>query len=187
MLDTVFKLVFGSAANKSLLVELLEALIPGKKIADVTFHDKEIPGFFVGDKKTVFDLPAAGADCHTSGGGTDPPAAGGWGRELGGQCAETELSAESGLYGEHPELRAAARGIGRFEGRVGQFLFGPFRREFRRTDDGCAALRISGTATAEGGPGPSGGVPDDAGEDRLRVPAHLLPGGAAGVIQRGVL
>ena len=56
MYDTAFKLVFGSAANKSLLVELLEALIPGKKIADVTFLDKEIPGFFVGDKKTVFDL-----------------------------------------------------------------------------------------------------------------------------------
>ena len=56
MLDTAFKLVFGSEANKLLLIELLEALIPGKKISDVTFHDKEIPGFFVGDKKTVFDL-----------------------------------------------------------------------------------------------------------------------------------
>ena len=56
MYDTAFKLVFGSEANKSLLIELLEALIPGKKISDVTFHDKEIPGYFVGDKKTVFDL-----------------------------------------------------------------------------------------------------------------------------------
>jgi hypothetical protein len=56
MYDTAFKLVFGSVANKSLLIELLEALIPGKKIADVSFHDKEIPGYFVGDKKTVFDL-----------------------------------------------------------------------------------------------------------------------------------
>ena len=56
MLDTAFKLVFGSEANKPLLIELLEALIPGKKISDATFLDKEIPGFFVGDKKTVFDL-----------------------------------------------------------------------------------------------------------------------------------
>ena len=56
MYDTAFKLVFGSVANKSLLIDLLEALIPGKKIADVSFHDKEIPGYFVGDKKTVFDL-----------------------------------------------------------------------------------------------------------------------------------
>ncbi len=56
MYDTAFKLVFGSAANRSLLIELLEALIPGKKITDISFQDKEIPGYFVGDKKTVFDL-----------------------------------------------------------------------------------------------------------------------------------
>ena len=56
MYDTAFKLVFGSEANKHLLIELLETLIPGKKIADVSFHDREIPGYFVGDKKTVFDL-----------------------------------------------------------------------------------------------------------------------------------
>ena len=31
-------------------------LIPEKKISDVTFHDKEISGSFIGDKKTVFDL-----------------------------------------------------------------------------------------------------------------------------------
>ena len=56
MYDTAFKLVFGSKANRALLIELLECLIPGRKISEVTFQDKEIPGYFVGDKKTVFDL-----------------------------------------------------------------------------------------------------------------------------------
>ncbi len=56
MYDTAFKLIFGTRANRKLLIELLECLIPEKKISDVTFHDKEIPGYFIGDKKTVFDL-----------------------------------------------------------------------------------------------------------------------------------
>lgn len=56
MYDSAFKLTFGSPANRKLLIELLECLIPGKKIASLSFNDKEIPGFFVGDKKTVFDL-----------------------------------------------------------------------------------------------------------------------------------
>ena len=56
MYDSAFKLTFGSPANRKLLIELLECLLPGKKIASLSFNDKEIPGFFVGDKKTVFDL-----------------------------------------------------------------------------------------------------------------------------------
>ena len=56
MLDTAFKIVFGSAANKALLIQLLECLIPGKKIASLKYEDKEIPGFFVTEKKTIFDL-----------------------------------------------------------------------------------------------------------------------------------
>ena len=56
MLDTAFKIVFGSAANKSLLIQLLECLIPGKKISSLKYEDKEIPGFFVTEKKTIFDL-----------------------------------------------------------------------------------------------------------------------------------
>ena len=56
MYDTPFKLVFGARANKPLLIELLETLIPGKKISDLTFVEKEIPGFFAGDKRSVFDL-----------------------------------------------------------------------------------------------------------------------------------
>ena len=56
MYDTAFKQVFGTAANQQLLIDLLECLIPGKQIAKVRFEDKEIPGFFVGDKKSVFDI-----------------------------------------------------------------------------------------------------------------------------------
>ena len=141
MYDTAFKLVFGSEANKSLLIELLEALIPGKKISDVTFHDKEIPGYFVGDKKTVFDLFCTterkesfivemqlhgqrfftdrvlfystypGADCHAAGGRADTSASGSRRRELEELRAETELSVEPGLHGQHPEFCAAAGGI----------------------------------------------------------------------------
>ena len=65
MYDAAFKIVFGSAANKQLLIDLLEALIPGKKIGDLTFQDKEIPGFFAGDKKTVFDLHCTTAQGET--------------------------------------------------------------------------------------------------------------------------
>lgn len=56
MLDTAFKIVFGNNANKSLLIQLLECLIPGKKIRGLRYQDKEIPGFFVTEKKTIFDL-----------------------------------------------------------------------------------------------------------------------------------
>lgn len=65
MYDTAFKLIFGSPANHRLLIELLECLIPGRKIRSVSFRDKEIPGFFVGDKKTVFDLFCTSADGET--------------------------------------------------------------------------------------------------------------------------
>ena len=54
MYDTAFKLVFGSEANKSLLIELLEALIPGKKISDVTFHAAELAGMTL-DERNQYD------------------------------------------------------------------------------------------------------------------------------------
>lgn len=56
MIDSAFKMVFGSAANMDIMIALLECLIPDKKIARLEFHDKEIPGFFVIEKKTIFDL-----------------------------------------------------------------------------------------------------------------------------------
>ena len=56
MSDAAFKLVFGTEANEDLLVSLLNCLIPGKNITGVRLLDREVPGFFVGDKKSVFDL-----------------------------------------------------------------------------------------------------------------------------------
>ena len=56
MSDAAFKLVFGTKANEDLLVALLNCLIPGKNIIGVSMIDREVPGFFVGDKKSVFDL-----------------------------------------------------------------------------------------------------------------------------------
>ena len=56
MSDAAFKLVFGTKANEDLLVALLNCLIPGKNITSVSMIDREVPGFFVGDKKSVFDL-----------------------------------------------------------------------------------------------------------------------------------
>ena len=56
MSDAAFKLVFGTEANEDLLVALLNCLIPGKNITGVRLLDREVPGFFVGDKKSVFDL-----------------------------------------------------------------------------------------------------------------------------------
>ena len=56
MLDSAFKVVFGLPACEQTLIELLEVLIPGKKIHSVRYMDKEIPGFFLEERKTVFDL-----------------------------------------------------------------------------------------------------------------------------------
>lgn len=56
MLDTAFKVVFGLPACEQTLIELLEALLPSKKIQSIQYLDKEIPGFFMEERKTVFDL-----------------------------------------------------------------------------------------------------------------------------------
>ena len=56
MSDAAFKLVFGTEANEDLLVALLNCLIPGKNITGVRLIDREVPGFFAGDKKSIFDL-----------------------------------------------------------------------------------------------------------------------------------
>lgn len=56
MSDAAFKLVFGTEANEDLLVALLNCLIPGKGITGVRLIDREVPGFFAGDKKSIFDL-----------------------------------------------------------------------------------------------------------------------------------
>lgn len=56
MMDSAFKIVFGLPASEKTLIGLLETLIPGKKIRSIKYLDKEIPGFFLEDQKTVFDL-----------------------------------------------------------------------------------------------------------------------------------
>ena len=56
MLDSAFKIVFGLPACEKTLTGLLEALLPDKKIHSIRYLDKEIPGFFLEDQKTIFDL-----------------------------------------------------------------------------------------------------------------------------------
>ena len=45
-IDVAFKIVFGAPAHADILIQMLECLIPGKKISSIEFMDKEIPGFF---------------------------------------------------------------------------------------------------------------------------------------------
>ena len=54
--DKVFKLVFSEPANKDILIHLLNILIPGKDIVDLTYLDKEHHGFVFKDKSTNFDV-----------------------------------------------------------------------------------------------------------------------------------
>ncbi|MBR1872952.1 MAG: PD-(D/E)XK nuclease family transposase [Bacteroidales bacterium] len=56
ILDKQFKLMFGSPAHKKLLIELLQCLIPGKNISDITYGNTEISGFSIFDKDNVFDI-----------------------------------------------------------------------------------------------------------------------------------
>lgn len=62
MLDSAFKIVFGLPACEQTLIGLLEALLPDKKIHSIRYLDKEIPGFFLEDQKTIFDLFCEGYD-----------------------------------------------------------------------------------------------------------------------------
>ena len=62
MLDSAFKIVFGLPACEQTLISLLETLIPDKRIHSIRYLDKEIPGFFLEDQKTVFDLFCEGDD-----------------------------------------------------------------------------------------------------------------------------
>ena len=46
-IDVAFKIVFGAPAHVDILIQMLECLIPGKKISSIEFMDKEIPGFAI--------------------------------------------------------------------------------------------------------------------------------------------
>lgn len=56
-IDEAFKKSFAKEGTKSNLIGLLERLIDGiGPIKDVTIEDKEIEGFFLSDKKSIFDV-----------------------------------------------------------------------------------------------------------------------------------
>ena len=54
--DESFKIVVGAPGNEPLLIHLIETLIPGKKITELTNLDKENHGMVPSDKNTTFDL-----------------------------------------------------------------------------------------------------------------------------------
>lgn len=55
--DVGFKIIFGQEVSKPLLINFLNTLLEGeKKIEDLTFLDKEVPGFFRDDRTIIYDL-----------------------------------------------------------------------------------------------------------------------------------
>ena len=56
LLDIPFKMVFGQPASAKTMIELLECLIPERKIKEIAYLDKEIPGFLLEEKRTIFDI-----------------------------------------------------------------------------------------------------------------------------------
>lgn len=54
--DDIFKLVFAAPENRDLLIMLLNLLIPGLDIAEITFLDKEQHGFAFNEKNCIFDV-----------------------------------------------------------------------------------------------------------------------------------
>lgn len=56
MFDCIFKSIFGVEAGEETLIELLECLLPEKKIISLQYINTENIPFVHGDKKTVFDI-----------------------------------------------------------------------------------------------------------------------------------
>ena len=54
--DSTLKAVLGVPENEELFIEILEFLIPGKKISSITFDNKEKHGLVVSEKVVIFDL-----------------------------------------------------------------------------------------------------------------------------------
>lgn len=55
--DVGFKIIFGQEVSKPLLIDFLNTLLKGEKvIKDLTFLDKEVPGFFRYDRTIIYDL-----------------------------------------------------------------------------------------------------------------------------------
>lgn len=62
MMDVAFKIAFGKELGKQNMIDLLECLLPGKHITQLEYVDKEHPGFFVSEKRSIFDLQCKSGD-----------------------------------------------------------------------------------------------------------------------------
>ena len=62
MYDTPFKISFGSELGKQNMINLLNCLIPDRHIDDITYEKTEQPGFFISEKKSIFDLSCKSGD-----------------------------------------------------------------------------------------------------------------------------
>ena len=56
LFDSTFKVVICNPENENLLIQILELLIPGKKISQIIFSDKEKHGLVISEKRVNFDL-----------------------------------------------------------------------------------------------------------------------------------
>ena len=54
--DQIFKLILAAPENRDLLIMLLNLLLPGLNISEVTFLDKEQHGFAFNEKRCIFDV-----------------------------------------------------------------------------------------------------------------------------------
>ena len=60
--DSTVKTVLGVQENEDLLIEILQFLIPGKRISSITVGNKEKHGLVVSEKVVIFDLLCRDAD-----------------------------------------------------------------------------------------------------------------------------
>lgn len=56
LIDEAFKITVCNPEHELLLRKIIELLIPGKKIRELSFVDKENHGLVISDKNTIFDL-----------------------------------------------------------------------------------------------------------------------------------
>ena len=56
LFDSTFKVVVCNPENEKLLIEILELLLPGKKISHIYYTNKENHGLVVSEKNVIFDM-----------------------------------------------------------------------------------------------------------------------------------
>lgn len=54
--DETFKVIVGAPANERVLIDIIELLIPDKRIKSIERLDKEVHGFVISDKNDTFNL-----------------------------------------------------------------------------------------------------------------------------------